>query len=96
MIKFHYHKAPRDLPRIGVAKGDRMCHVYSDTSVEELLEWGRDRGLKPEWVHDSAMPHYDAYGERLAACGEGVIRRELVQDIRVWRERRRRGRSGQE
>lgn len=87
MIKFHYHRAPRDIPRIAVEKGDWMCHVYSDTSLEELVEWGMARALKPDWVHHSSMPHYDAFGERLAECGEGVTRKELVHDIRGWRAR---------
>ena len=88
MIKFHYHKAPRDLPHIDVRKGDPMCHVYSDESLEELVAWGREHGLKPEWIHDSALPHFDAFGERLEGCGEGVTRKTLVADIRRWRERR--------
>ena len=62
-----------------------MCHVYSDTSLEELEDWGAARGLKSEWIHHSSLPHFDAFGDRLAHCGEGVTRRELVVDIRAWR-----------
>ena len=89
MIKFHYHRAPRDIPRLDVRKGDRMCHVYSDVSLEELVRWGRRHGLKPEWIHHSSLPHFDAFGDRLSVCGEGVERRELVEDIRAWRRRER-------
>lgn len=86
MIKFHYHTAPKDIPRLGIRKGDPLCHVYSDRSLDELLAWGRERGWKPEWIHhDSSMPHFDAFGERLRECGEGVSRRELVRDVRRWR-----------
>jgi hypothetical protein len=88
LIRFHYHRSPRDIARIEVKKGDPMCHVYSDTSVEELIGWGTERGLKPEWIHYSSMPHYDAFGERLERCGPGVSRKELVADIRDWRARR--------
>jgi hypothetical protein len=87
MIKFHYHSAPRDIPRIDVRKGDPMCHVYSDASLEELLAWGRARGLGPARVHHTALPHFDAFGAYLEGCGPGVGRRELVADIRAWRER---------
>lgn len=87
MIKFHYHRALRDVPGIGVTKGDTLCHVYSDTSLEELLQWGRQHGLRPEWVDGRTLPHFDAFGDHLELCGEGVSRRELVADIRSWRER---------
>lgn len=85
MIKYHYHRALRDIPRIDVVKGDPLCHVYSDHSRDELVDWGRARGLKPEWLDEKTLPHYDAFGERLADCGPGVTRRELVADIRRWR-----------
>ena len=89
VIKFHYHSAPRDVAHIGVRKGDRLCHVYSDTSLEELVEWGRMHGLRPEWVdRRNVLPHYDAHGEWLDACGEGVPRSELVADIRLWRDKK--------
>lgn len=88
MIKYHYHLAPRDLPRLGVRRGERMCHVYSDSSLGELIEWGRAHGLKPEWVdRRNALPHFDAFGEHLEDCGPGVTRAELVRDIRRWRRR---------
>ena len=85
MIKFHYHTARRDVPHLGIQRGVRLCHVYSDNSLEELEEWGRRRGLRPEWVHSGAIPHFDAFGERLELCGPGVRMRELVVDIRGWR-----------
>lgn len=86
VIKFHYHTAVRDVPRLGIGKGDPLCHVYSDRSLDELVAWGREHGLKPEWIHrHSSMPHFDAFGRHLEHCGEGVSRRELVEDIRRWR-----------
>ncbi len=92
MIKFHYHTAPRDLPRLGIRRGARLCHVYSDTSIEELEDWGRRHGLRPEWIDGGAIPHFDAFGEYLALCGPGVGFRELAGDIRRWRATH--GRSG--
>jgi len=87
VIRFHYHVASREVPRLGIAKGDRLCHVYSDASRAELEAWGAAHGLRPEWVHDRTLPHYDAFGGRLAWCGPGVTLSELKADIRAWRER---------
>ena len=39
MIKYHFHLAPRDVPPLGTLKGDRLCHVYSDTSIEERVRY---------------------------------------------------------
>lgn len=90
VIKFHYHTAVRDVPRMGVRKGDPLCHVYSDTSLEELVAWGRSHGLRPEWIdRKHVLPHYDAHDRWLEACRMGVSRSELVADIRAWRDRGR-------
>ena len=85
MIKFHYHTARRDIPRLEIRRGDRLCHVYSDTSLEELQDWGREHGLRPEWIDGGAIPHFDAFGEHIEKCGPGVGFRELAGDIRRWR-----------
>ena len=57
--------------------------------MEELASWGRDHGLKAEWIDRShALPHYDVKVERFRReLGDGVERPELVADIRAWRER---------
>jgi hypothetical protein len=90
-IKFHYHKAPKDVPRLGICRGDRLCHVYSDTSVEELVAWGRARAWLPAHLDlRNDLPHFDAFRTRLRFCGAGVERREFVADVRAWRARRRR------
>ena len=99
VIKFHYHRARQDVPRLGIERGDRLCHAYSDESREELLEWGEKHGLKPEWIDDrNALPHFDMHGDWLELCGEGVGRREFVRDLREWRRRAGRDREspGQE
>lgn len=88
MIKFHYHSAPRVVPHANISKGDPLCHAYSDTSLEELIAWGRERGLRPEWIdRGHTLPHFDLHGRTLEYAGEGVGRRELVRDIRAWRAR---------
>ena len=89
-IKFHYHRAARDVPRLGIRRGDRLCHVYSDTSVEELVAWGRARGWSPAYLDlRNDLPHFDAFRTRLRFCGAGASRREFVADVRAWRARRR-------
>lgn len=94
MIRFHYHTAQKAVPRLDIRKGDPLCHVYSDRSLEELVAWGRAHGLRPEWIHrHSSMPHFDAFGPHLEACGEGVSRRELAEDLRGWRRARAEGRA---
>ncbi len=90
MIKFHYHRAVTDVPRLGIRRGDRLCHVYIDASLAELLTWGQPRGLKRAWLDTRAdLPHYDAFRNWLRYCGEGVSRKEFVRDVRRWRRARR-------
>jgi len=86
MMRFHYHRAGRDIPRLVVRKGDTLVHAYSDSSREELVSWGRRYGFKPEWIDDrNALPHYDLFGESVDLAEEGVTRAELVADLRRWR-----------
>ncbi len=88
MIKFHFHSAPRDVPALEAGKGDRLCHVYSDVSLEELIEWGTARGLKPDWIDPRhTLPHFDVRAESVAEREPGVGRAELVRDIRAWQGR---------
>ncbi|WP_079480085.1 hypothetical protein [Halobacillus salinus] len=33
------------------------------SDVPKLIEWGKQYGLKPEWIHrDPRFPHYDLFG----------------------------------
>jgi len=94
-IKFHYHRAPKDVPRLGIFRGDRLCHVYSDKSVDELVAWGEVLGWKPYYLDlRNDLPHFDAFRTRLRHCGEGVSRQEFVRDVREWRTRKRAVRVG--
>ena len=88
MIKYHFHLAPRDVRSLGTRKGDRLCHVYSDTSIGELWEWGQAHGLKFAWIdRKHVLPHYDVRAASVSEHEPGVGRAELVADIRAWRER---------
>ncbi len=89
-IKFHYHRAPKNLPRLGIRRGDRLCHVYSDESLAELIAWGQACGMKKEWLdRRNEPPHFDAFRTWLRFCGEGVSRQGFVRDVRSWRQRRK-------
>ncbi len=88
-VKFHYHKATKAVPRLGIQRGDPLCHVYSDKSLDELIAWGRVRGWLPAYLDlRNDLPHFDAFRTRLRYCGEGVSRQEFVEDVRGWRARR--------
>lgn len=87
LIRFHYHVSQKDVPHLDIAKGDRLCHIYSDASREELESWGRQHGLEARWIHEGTLPHFDAFGDRLLVCGPGVTRTELKAHIRRWRAR---------
>lgn len=94
MVKFHYHRATRDVPRLGIRRGERLCHVYSDASLDELVAWGRAQGWDPAYLDlRNDLPHFDAFRERLEQCGQGVSRHEFVRDVRAWRARRRSARA---
>ncbi len=89
-IKFHYHRALGDVQRLGIRRGDLLCHVYSDASLDELIAWGSERGWRPAYLDlRNDLPHFDAFGARLRLCGQGVSRREFIRDVRWWRARRR-------
>ena len=77
----------RDVPRLRAHKGDLLCHVYSDRSIEELLTWGTARNLRAEWMdRRNVLPHFDVLGEKVSEHQPGVARAELVTDIRWWRK----------
>ncbi|MCG8469942.1 MAG: DUF4031 domain-containing protein [Gemmatimonadetes bacterium] len=86
-VRFHYHRSQKDVPRLDIAKGDRLCHVYSDSSRDELEAWGLENGLDPRWIHEGTLPHFDAFGDRLRLCGPGVTRAQLKEHIRFWRSK---------
>jgi hypothetical protein len=91
VIRYHYHTAARDIARLDVKQGDTLVHAYSDTSLEELIEWGRSHGLRAEWIdRRNALPHYDLFGASVAWAGRGVTRAELVADLKRWRAKRAR------
>ncbi len=62
--------------------------MYSDRSLEELVAWGEERNLRPEWIdRRNVLPHFDVLGDSVTEHEPGVSRAELVTDIRWWRDR---------
>ena len=88
MIRFHYHRlaSSRRFGPMVVPAGTRACHVYSASSVEELLAWAKKHGIPRHWLHHfrSGFPHLDLWGSALAECGEGVSDRQLAEDNEYW------------
>ena len=72
-ILLHPTRATRDIPRIGVRKGDRMYHVLSDVPGTpgggELRAFVARCGMRPEWVQYAGTyrEHFDAH-DVLAEC----------------------------
>ena len=82
------------MPPLRARKGDRLCHVYSDRSLDELRAWGKARGLKSEWIHHrNVLSHFDVLAESVADQEPGVSRSELVADIRWLRDQKTTGGS---
>jgi SAM-dependent methyltransferase len=88
-ILLHPTRATRDLPYIGVRKGERMYHVLSDiigpAGGRELRTFVRGCGLRPEWVQypGTYREHFDAHAH-VADC---LLRRgaRLVDNHEVGR-----------
>lgn len=95
-IVLHPARATRDLPRLGVRKGDRMYHVVSDElgagGGRELREVCAGCGLRPEWVQfpGTYREHFDVFSrgvECLLATGARLVtNRELGQILAAKRE----------
>ena len=67
------------------------CHLIAD-SVDELIEFAMEMGLKREWFQAKSTPHFDLTAEaRKAAVEHGAIEldhRQLVAKIRELRKKR--------
>lgn len=91
MIKFHYFTWRVDfmvyqgLPVGGSGREHvRCCHVYSDVSAVELVNWAEDNWVAVGWLRCElgCLPHFDLWGGWLALCGKGVRRKVFVEDLR--------------
>ena len=72
--------------------GGVACHLISDESVGELLDFARDLKLPLTWFQARAtIPHFDlSPGWRKKALAAGAVqadRRDLVEVMRRWRQK---------
>lgn len=72
----------------------RSCHLIAD-SVDELIAFAAEIGLRPEWFQPKSSPHFDlTVDARAAAVGNGAIEldnRAFVTKLRELREKRKLG-----
>ena len=87
MIRFHYHRAVRAVPHLGIARGALLCHVFSDlpdvrAATEELEDWGRKYGPAGLRIQHRGQrrQHFDLWGTWLRHCGEPADR----AIVRAW------------
>lgn len=78
LVDYSWHRGP-------------SCHLIAD-SVEELLAFAGEIGLRPEWFQPRSSPHFDLTAAgREAAIENGAVplsNREFVAKIRELRKRR--------
>jgi len=89
LIGFHYHVAHADTPRLGIGRGDRLCHVFSDlpdvaAAEQELRAWAAHVGPRALRLQDrgTRRQHYDLWGPWLAVCGPPAGRLALRRWLR--------------
>jgi hypothetical protein len=60
-----------------------MCHMMSDTSIEELHKFAEKIGMKRDWFQDGSAPHYDlSKSKRVLAISKGAI--EIETGTQEW------------
>jgi hypothetical protein len=78
LVDYSWHRGP-------------SCHLIAD-SVEELIAFAEEMGLRREWFQAKSSPHFDlTEAGREAAINNGAIalsNREFVAKIRELRKRR--------
>jgi hypothetical protein len=78
LVDYSWHRGP-------------SCHLIAD-SVEELIAFAEEIGLRREWFQSKSSPHFDLTAAgREAAINNGAIplsNREFVAKIRELRKRR--------
>lgn len=66
--------------------GGRSCHLISDSSATELLDFGRRLGIPLAWFqHRGTIPHWDLSprwrARAIAAGARPVDRRRFVEGV---------------
>jgi hypothetical protein len=86
LIRFHYHTARVATPRLGIRRGDRLCHVFSDVqdlagAERELLAWGDGLPFRIQ-ERGTRRQHYDLWGPWLELCGPPADRAAMKAWLR--------------
>ncbi|MBU9721385.1 MULTISPECIES: hypothetical protein [Bacillaceae] len=74
---------------------DRFPNTYTVTKVacsnkDRLYTWGKQYGLKPEWIHDrDHFPHFDLLGE----WQREILKKEGLYNQLLKLEKRREGKG---
>jgi len=70
--------------------GGYSCHLISDTSVDELLDFGEKLRLPEAWFQVSSTPHWDlspSWRTRAVSAGaQAVGRSEFAAALKRFRE----------
>ncbi len=81
VIGFHYHIARTSTLRLGIRRGDQLCHVFSDLpdledAARELRAWSHIFGLTDIRIQErgSIRQHMDLWGPWLQICGPAADR----------------------
>ena len=73
-------------------KWGQSCHLFTDSSFDELHTFAKRIGLKREWFQDEELPHYDlTRGKRIQAIRAGAMpvnAAKMVEVLNLWRKRR--------
>jgi hypothetical protein len=89
VIRFHYHVAHTDTPRLGIRRGDRLVHVFSDRddlaeAERELRAWADAHGPAGMRIQQRGQrrQHLDLWGHWLTRCGPPADRAALRRWLR--------------
>ena len=77
--------------------GGRSCHMTSDNSVAELLDFARGLRIPLTWVQPRSMPHFDLSPSlRARAVDAGALEVTAVEFVRAVQRLRERMAEDQE
>lgn len=68
------------------------CHLFSDSSVEELHKFAKKLGLRKSWFQDSTLPHYDLTknkrGVAMRAGATPCSRQKLIGTLLAFQKKK--------
>src|SRR5689334_7556032 len=66
--------------------GKIWCHLLTDNldDLTELHDFAKSIGLKPRWMHNSSMPHYDVTESKKAlALKKGAVEITKAESVKI-------------